>query len=50
MGSHENYLLRRDVDFDVVTALMLVHFATRQIYTALDVWGSASAGNGQATS
>ena len=41
-GSHENYLLRRDVDFDVVTALMLVHFATRQIYT-----GSGRVGLGE---
>lgn len=32
-GAHENYMMRRDVPFDVVSQLMTLHFVTRQIYT-----------------
>lgn len=32
-GSHENYLMRRDVPFDTTAAMMTAHFITRQQYT-----------------
>nr|WP_196779103.1 depupylase/deamidase Dop [Bifidobacterium choloepi] len=31
-GSHENYMVSRDVPFDDIAALMTVHFVTRQVY------------------
>ena len=41
-GTHENYLMRRDVPFDTVAALMMLHFVTRQIYA-----GSGRVGLGE---
>lgn len=32
-GSHENYMMRRDVPFHMVRDLLLTHFVTRQLYT-----------------
>jgi len=32
-GTHENFLIRRDVDFDVLAARLTPHLVTRQIYT-----------------
>lgn len=32
-GAHENYMMRRDVPFDDVAAMMTAHFVTRQQYT-----------------
>ncbi|MDN4473128.1 depupylase/deamidase Dop [Demequina zhanjiangensis] len=32
-GTHENYLIDRDVDFDALAALLIPHLVTRQIYT-----------------
>ena len=41
-GTHENYLMRRDVPFDTVAALMIPHFVSRQIYA-----GSGRVGLGE---
>jgi Pup amidohydrolase len=41
-GSHENYMMLRSVPFDKVTALMTLHFVSRQIFT-----GSGRVGIGE---
>lgn len=41
-GTHENYMMLRDVPFDRIVALMTLHFVTRQIYT-----GSGRVGLGE---
>lgn len=43
-GAHENYLLRRDVDFDALTRLLLPFFITRPV-----VCGAGRVGIGQAS-
>ena len=41
-GAHENYLVRRDVDFDALTLSLATHLLSRQIYT-----GAGRVGIGQ---
>ena len=41
-GAHENYLVRRDVDFDALTVSLATHLLSRQIYT-----GAGRVGIGQ---
>lgn len=41
-GAHENYLVRRDVDFDAVTMSLAPHFLSRQVYS-----GAGRVGLGQ---
>ena len=41
-GTHENYMMRRSVPFDLVTRLMTAHFVSRQIFT-----GSGRVGIGE---
>ncbi|NEG88579.1 depupylase/deamidase Dop [Bifidobacterium aerophilum] len=41
-GTHENYMTRRDVPFDIVARLMTAHFVSRQIYV-----GSGRVGIGE---
>ena len=41
-GTHENYLVRRDIDFDVIAENIAPHFVTRQVFT-----GSGRVGIGQ---
>ncbi|WNM23190.1 depupylase/deamidase Dop [Demequina capsici] len=32
-GTHENYLIRRDLDFDALAVALIPHLVTRQVYT-----------------
>lgn len=41
-GAHENYLVRRDVDFDAITMSLTPHFLSRQVYS-----GAGRVGIGQ---
>ncbi len=41
-GAHENYLVRRDVDFDALTVSLATHLLSRQVYT-----GAGRVGIGQ---
>ncbi|HJC28801.1 MAG TPA: proteasome accessory factor PafA2 [Candidatus Dietzia intestinipullorum] len=41
-GAHENYLVRRDVDFDALTLSLAPHFLSRQVYS-----GAGRVGIGQ---
>lgn len=43
-GAHENYLLRRDVDFDAVTRVLIPFFVTRPV-----ICGAGRVGIGQAS-
>lgn len=43
-GSHENYLLPRDIDFEALTQALLPFFATRQIMTGAGRVGIGPAG------
>lgn len=43
-GSHENYLLPRDIDFEALTQALLPFFATRQIMTGAGRVGIGTAG------